>query len=110
MVLMSVSSTVTGSGEKENGLSHGLSRRLLHCLNGAPQSSARTISLISHSSIVMLKVILNWLKPQAKEIIAEEQDGFRAGRSTTDQILSLRILCKKYLQHLQNLYHVFSDF
>ena len=36
----------------------------------------RTISLISHSSKVMLKVILNRLKPQAEEIIAEEQAGF----------------------------------
>ena len=65
----------------------------------------RTISLISHSSKVMLKVILNRLKPQA-----EEQAGFRAGRSTTEQIFNLRILCEKYLQHQQNLYHVFIDF
>ena len=70
----------------------------------------RTISLISHSSKVMLKVILNRLKPQAEEIIAEEQAGFRAGRSTTEQIFNLRILCEKYLQHQQNLYHVFIDF
>ena len=70
----------------------------------------RTFSLISLSSKVMLKVILNRLKPQAEEIIAEEQAGFRAGRSTTEQIFNLRILCKKYLQHQQNLYHVFIDF
>ena len=70
----------------------------------------RTISLISHSSKVMLKVILNRLKPQAEEIIAEEQAGFRAGRSTTEQIFNLRILCEKDLQHQQNLYHVFTDF
>ena len=70
----------------------------------------RTISLISHSSKVMLKVILNRLKPQAKEIIAEEQAGLRAGRSTTEQVFNLRILCEKYLQHQQNLYHVFIDF
>ena len=70
----------------------------------------RTISLISHSSKVMLKVILNRLKPQAGEIIAEEQAGFRAGRSTTEQIFNLRILCEKYLQHQQSLYHVFIDF
>ena len=54
----------------------------------------RTISLISHSSKVMLKVILNRLKPQAEEIIVEEQAGFRAGRSTTEQIFNLRILCE----------------
>ena len=58
----------------------------------------------------MLKVILNRLKPQAEEIIAEEQAGFRAGRSTTEQIFNLRILCEKYLQHQQNLNHVFHVF
>ena len=70
----------------------------------------RTISLISHPSKVMLKIILNRLQPQAEEIIAEEQAGFRARRSTTEQIFNLRILCEKYLQHQQNLYHVFIDF
>ena len=44
------------------------------------------------------------------EIIAEEQAGFRAGRSTTEQIFNLHILCKKYLQHQLDLYHVFMDF
>ncbi|WP_295513735.1 reverse transcriptase domain-containing protein, partial [Thiolapillus sp.] len=58
----------------------------------------------------MLKFILNRLKPQAEKIIAEEQAGFRAGWSTTEQIFNLRILCEKYLQHQQDLYHVFIDF
>ena len=57
----------------------------------------------------MLKIILNRLKPQAEKIIAEEQAGFRAGRSTTEQIFNLRILCEKYLQHQQDLYYVFID-
>ena len=70
----------------------------------------RTISLISHPSKVMLKIILNRLKPQAEKIIAEEQAGFRAGRSITEQIFNLCILYEKYLQHLQDLYHVFIDF
>ena len=58
----------------------------------------------------MLKIILNRLQPQAEEIITEEQAGFRTGRSTTEQIFNLRILCEKYLQHQQNLYNVFIDF
>ena len=53
----------------------------------------------------MLKIILNRLKPHVKTIIAEEQAGFRAGR-----IFNLRILCEKYLQLEQDLYHVFIDF
>ena len=35
---------------------------------------------------------------------------FRAVRSTTEQIFNLRIHGEKYLQHQQNLYHVFIDF
>ena len=50
------------------------------------------------------------MKPQAEKIIAEKQAGFRAGRSTTEQIFNLRILCKKYIQHQQDLYHVFIGF
>ena len=46
-----------------------------------------------------MKIILNRLKPQAEKIIAEEQAGF-----------NLRFLCEKYLQHQQDLYHVFIDF
>ena len=67
------------------------------------------VSLNSHPSKVMLKIMLNRLKPEA-EIIAEEQAGFRPGRSTTEQIFNLRILCERYLQHQQDLYHVFIDF
>ena len=49
----------------------------------------RTISLIGHPSKVMLRLFLNRLKPQAEEIIKEGEAGFRAGRSTTEQIFNL---------------------
>ena len=58
----------------------------------------------------MPKIILNRLKPQAEKILAEEQADFRAGRSTTEQIFNLRILCEKYLQHQQDLHYVFVNF
>ena len=70
----------------------------------------RTISLISHQRKVMLKIILNRLKQQAEKIIAEEYAGFRAAKSTTEQTFNLRILCEKYMQHQQDLYHGFIDF
>ena len=50
---------------------------LQHCQN------YRTIRFISHSTKVMLKIILNRWKPQEEKIIVEEQAGLRAGRSTT---------------------------
>ena len=58
----------------------------------------------------MLKISLNRLKPQAEKIITEEQAGFRAGSSTTEQIFNLHILYEKYVQHQQDLYHAFIDF
>ena len=70
----------------------------------------RTISLIFHPSKVMLRIILNSLRPHAEKIAAEEQAGFKTGCSTTEQIFNLRILCQRYLQHQQDLYHVFADF
>ena len=70
----------------------------------------QTVSLISHPSKVLLKIVLNRLKPQAEEIIAEERAGFTAGRSSTEKIFNLCIPCEKYLQHQQDLYHVLIDF
>ena len=70
----------------------------------------RTISLIRHPSKVMLKIILNRVQPQTEEIIAEGNTGFRAERGSTEQIFNFRILCEKYLQHQQNLYHVVINF
>ena len=69
-----------------------------------------TISLISHPSKVMLRITLNGLRLQAEEIVAEEQAVFRTGRSITEQIFNLRILCERYFQHQQDLYHLFVDF
>ena len=55
----------------------------------------RAINLICHPSEIMLKVILNRLKPQANETVVEEQAGLRVGRSTTELIFNLRILCER---------------
>ena len=64
----------------------------------------------SKCTLPLLKVILNRLKPQAENIIAEEQAGFRVGRSTMEQIFNLRVLCEKYQQHQRYTYHIFIDF
>ena len=58
----------------------------------------------------MLRILLNRRKPQAEDIIKEEKAGFRAERSTTEQIFNLTIPCEKYLQLQQNLCHIFVDF
>ena len=101
--------SVVGSGEQEHGLlmdpwTKWLIIKIPKKGNLQLCQNYRMINLISHSSKVMLKIVLNRLELQAKEIIAEEQAGFRARRSTTEQIFNLRILCEKNIQHQQNLY------
>ena len=69
---------------------------------------------VFHQLVCLLTVVLPQiyfnLTTQFSYPTAEEQAGFRAGRNTTEQIFNLRILCEKYLQHQQDLYHVFIDF
>ena len=47
----------------------------------------------------MLKIILHRLQHITGEFISEEQAGFRAGRSTREQIFNLRIISEKYSQY-----------
>ena len=67
----------------------------------------RTISLISHPSKMMLRVILNRLKAKAEELLAEEQAGFRSGRST---VVNSRVIIEKHLQHHRGLFNSFINF
>ena len=109
-ILTSICNKIRKTGERPTTWTQSLVITLPKKGNLQLCQNYRTISLISHPSKVMLKIILNRLQPQAEEIIADKQAGFRAGRSTTEQIFNLRMLCEKYLQHQQNLYHVFIDF
>ena len=70
----------------------------------------RTISLISHPNKIMLRIVLSRLKAKAEELLAEEQAGFRLGRSTEVQIFNSPVIIEKYLQHQRYLFHNFIDF
>ena len=90
-VLTEICNSIWRTGEWSNPWTQSLIITLPKKGNLQLCQNYRSISLISHSSKGMLKVILNRLKPQTEEIIAEEQAGFRAVRSTTEQIFNLRI-------------------
>ena len=53
----------------------------LHAFTFKQRQSYPIISLISHPSEIMLRVIFSPLKAKAEELLAE-QAGFRPGRST----------------------------
>jgi len=70
----------------------------------------RTISLINHSSKVLLNILLSRMKPTAREIINEAQAGFTKGRGTVEQIGNVRTINEKYIEHQNYVYHNFIDF
>ena len=70
----------------------------------------RTLSLISHSRKMLLRIILNRLNPQVERILSDEQAGFRKGRSTVEQIFNCRILMERHIESQKDLYHNFIDF
>ena len=42
---------------------------------------------------------------EAEELLAEEQEGFRPGRSTVEQIFNGRVIIEKHLQHQRYVFH-----
>ena len=77
---------------------------LSYCKNG------RGIILLNMARNVFCKVILERIKIALDEKLREEQPGFRAGRSCTDQTATLRIFVKQSLKWQSSLYINFIDF
>ena len=73
-------------------------------------SNYLTISLISHTSKIISRIILNRLTPQAEGILYDEQVGFIKNCSTTEHILNCRILMEKHMDQQRQVYHNFIDF
>ena len=70
----------------------------------------RTISLISHASKIMLKIIQARLEPYVKAELPDEQAGFRKGRGTRDQIANVRWIMEREHEYGRNVYFCFIDY
>ena len=70
----------------------------------------RGISLLCHSQKLMASVLLGRIKSRTEEVRSEAQAGFRPGRSTIDQLFTLRLLAEKYYEFGKDLYICYVDF
>jgi Reverse transcriptase (RNA-dependent DNA polymerase) len=70
----------------------------------------RTIALLNHMCKVLMMVMLERLKAQVEPHLAEEQTGFRRDRSTSQQILMLRLIAEKAHRKATPVYNCFVDF
>src|SRR5207245_10805874 len=70
----------------------------------------RTLALTSHMRKILMSMLLNRLKVQTEEYVADEHAGFRRDRSTIQQILLLRLIAEKAYRNSKIVYNCFVDF
>ena len=79
-------------------------------MNAVECSDHRTISLISHASKILLKILTNRIKAKARDFIGRNQFEFRKGCGTRDAIGVMRMICERSLEFRNNVYICFVDF
>lgn len=69
----------------------------------------RTLSLISHTSKILLNIIKNRIKVKVENNIDDDQFGFRPGKGTREALLALRILLERIMDMNRSTYIAFVD-
>ena len=70
----------------------------------------RTISLISHASKILLRILTKRIEAKAVNFIGKNQFGFRMGCGTREAIGVMRMLCERSLELDNEVYICFVDF
>ena len=73
-------------------------------------SNYHTVSLISHASKVMLKILQARLQQYVNHELPDFQAGFRKGRGTKDQIANICWIIKNTREFQENIYFCFIDY
>ena len=70
----------------------------------------RTIALIPHASKIVLGIIHQRMLSYYEQELSETQAGFRKDNGTRDQIMNMRLICEKQIEHSKNVYCCFIDY
>jgi len=70
----------------------------------------RDISLLDTSYKILSSVLFNKLKLYEDEIVGEYQGGFRRGKSTVDQIHTVKQIMEKCYEYNQELFMLFVEY
>ena len=70
----------------------------------------RTIALIPHASKIVLGIIHQRMLSYYEQELSETQEGFRKDNGTRDQIMNLRLISEKQIEHSKNVYCCFIDY
>ena len=97
-------SAVAAGLEKVSFHSNPKERQCKECSNYC------TISLISHTTKIMLKILQARLQQYMNHELPDVQAGFRKGRGTRDQIASIHWIIEKAREFQKNIYFCFIDY
>ena len=78
--------------------------------NAKECSNCRTVTLISHTGKVMLKILQARLQQYMNRELPDVQAGFRKGRGTRDQFANIRWIMEKAREFQRNIYFCFIDY
>ena len=78
--------------------------------NAKECSNYCTITLISYTTKVMLKILQVWLQQYRNCKLPDVQAGFRKGRGTRGQIANIRWIIEKARAFQKNIYFCFIDY
>ena len=70
----------------------------------------RTISLVSHASKILLKILTRRLEAKAEAFLGDDQYGFRRGCGTREGIAAMRTLYERSLEYDNKVYVCFVDY
>jgi len=59
----------------------------------------RTISLVSHASKIVLKIVTHRSQSKGEMFLENDQYGFRKGRGTRDAIAAFQVMYERSLEH-----------
>jgi sorting nexin-29 len=73
-------------------------------------SNYRGLALLCAAYKVLINIIRHRLEPYVQNILGEYQGGFRAERSTTDQLFTVKQILEKCWEFNINVYQIYIDF
>ena len=69
----------------------------------------RTISLLSHASKILTKIMFRRMEKKIEDTLSEDQFGFRKNRGTREAILALRLIIEKRIRKDKSTFIAFVD-
>jgi len=102
--------TIYNTGEIPNDLSTSIFITLPKKPGTTDCGSHRTISLMSHTMKILLRILMERIRTKLRPEISETQFGFVADKGTTNAIFTLQMLMERGIEVQKNIFLCFIDY